>query len=116
METISFEKDLEILKSHSEFASKCICITSVEDPCDNPEQLLSIFGWDKYGQDEPSDAFHPINSGCIRVNDLRLFGIRCNHLIWIDYTDDRDGRYKTLLIGNHKGYTDFRVITYNEKF
>ena len=123
MEIKQFEKDLEILMSHSNYAYKYAkklddnnishLNCELTDISGNIKELLALVGWyEKYGV-EPDDSFHPNGAGCILLNDDYLFGIRCDHLIWIDYWDLYG--YKTLLIGNHKGGTNIKVITYNEE-
>jgi len=123
MENTKFESDFKILRTHSEYAQKYGYNYddkagiykpnySVRQLFENSNELAWLFGW--YGNEvDPSDYFHPQAAGCIKLDDARCFGIRCDHLIWIDYYDLE--RYKTLLIGNHKGATAFVVITYNEK-
>ena len=114
MENNKFEQDFKVLRTHSKYAQKygANYDYSVNRLQDGIKQLENLFGW--YEKDvDPSDYFHPQDSGCIQLDDAQCFGIRCDHLIWIDYYD-LEG-YKTLLIGNHKGATAFVVITYKEK-
>lgn len=108
-----FDKDMEVLATHSEFASKYSKKGfTIDDLSGHPTKLLSLFGYYDWGY-ESTDDFHPTDSGCIRLDDDWMFDFRCDHLIWIDYYDVNGN--KTLLIGNHKGYTDFKVIRYNEE-
>lgn len=69
-------------------------------------------------------SFHPNgNTGCIHIDDDYIFGIRCNHLIWIEgeceggefWWKEKDfeeeGYPKSILIcGNHKGYFRIKMI------
>ncbi len=53
--------------------------------------------------EDNNSAFHPDGcSGCILSNDEPVFGIRCNHLIWMTGDHETDGP-GVLLVGNHKG-------------
>ena len=123
-----FEKDMEILREHSDYAKKYAFYTTMTidgDECrlcdydvrilnpDSSIRLLDVFGWCITGE-YLDDAFHPNNAGCIELFDDYFFGIRCDHLVWIDYNDFQS--YHTLLIGNHKGITYFRVITYKKNY
>ena len=115
----TYKQDLLLLATHSEFARKyAFDKETYETKClvkrlnERVKDLSNLFGWYDDNVADPTDYFHPINSGCIILDDDYLFGIRCNHLIWIDYYDLDS--LKTLLIGNHKGATQFRVIEYTD--
>lgn len=73
-------------------------------------------------------SFHPNGKcGCVELDDDYLFGIRCNHLIWIDgrcegiepfwtKEDHEEGKYESiLLIGNHKGLVETRLLIFHSK-
>lgn len=129
MKDNEFKKDLEFLMNYSGYASKYVRYSTMTIEgeeyeiidasigsiiYDKPKYLLDVFGWYEEGP-TGADTFHPKNAGCIVLSDDYLFGIRCDHLIWIDYEDWEDNAPKTLLIGNHKGIAVFRTITYNKK-
>lgn len=72
-----------------------------------------------------TDVFHPKNnSGIILLDDDYLFGIRCDHLVWIDgktwrwyYEDEFSCRMDNetdavMLIGNHKGGLLLKLIVF----
>lgn len=108
--TETFENDMKVLAAHSEFAKNYSKNGfTIDDLSGNPKDLLHLFGYYDWGY-APEDDFHPKDSGCIKLEDDWMFGFRCNHLIWIDYYAVNDP--KTLLIGNHKGFTDFKVVSY----
>lgn len=58
---------------------------------------------------DPDDlAFHPNGCcGCVVVPDDGIFGIRCDHLMWLvgEHENVGDDGWKpgVLLLGNHKG-------------
>ena len=80
----------------------------------NPDQcivhtLVSSCGMDPAYEDNTAD-FHPDGgSGCILSNDDYVFGIRCNHLIWMTGNHDTDGP-GVLLVGNHKGALTMAIL------
>ena len=49
------------------------------------------------------NTFHPKKCGCLEVNDDYKFGIRCNHLVWIEGYTENDDLGTIYLMGNHKG-------------
>ena len=55
--------------------------------------------------------FHPNGkTGCITVDDDYIFGIRCDHLVWIEgYSEVFGNGY--LVIGNHKGMTAINFVS-----
>lgn len=54
--------------------------------------------------------FHPSgNTGCIVSNDEYIFGIRCNHLIWIEGWSEVFGS-GYFVVGNHKGRTVTKFV------
>lgn len=56
-----------------------------------------------YAFDDGWGSFHPNGDcGCILSDDEYVFGIRCNHLIWMDGEDEHHGP-AVLVVGNHKG-------------
>lgn len=61
---------------------------------------------------ESVDSFHPNgNVGCIKAHDEYAFGIRCDHLIWIEGEIENMRCQKAiLLIGNHKGVECCNII------
>lgn len=64
-----------------------------------------------YEQNSTEIMFHPNgNTGCILVDDGYMFGIRCNHLIWIEGHSELFGN-GYLVIGNHKGKTIVKFIS-----
>ena len=73
----------------------------------NPDQcivhtLVSSAGMTPAYEDNSAD-FHPDGGcGCILSNDDYVFGIRCNHLIWMTGEHETHGP-GVLLVGNHKG-------------
>ena len=87
-----------------------------------------------FNQDELS--FHPNGKcGCIRMGDDYLFGIRCDHLMWMEGNcegvesfwrkeDDLDltaedpittGYFSIIVSGNHKGYFMQKLIIFHKK-
>ena len=59
-------------------------------------------------------AFHPNgNCGCILVEDDYIFGIRCDHLIWIEGSCE-DGKDVIIVFGNHKGSIRINFIVFNQ--
>lgn len=55
--------------------------------------------------------FHPNgNTGCILANDDYMFGIRCDHLIWIEGESEVFGR-GYMVVGNHKGTTVVNFVS-----
>ena len=69
-------------------------------------------------------SFHPNgNTGCIQVDDDYIFGIRCNHLIWMEgycegvefWWEENDRKWDSILIcGNHKGYFRIKMIVIHD--
>lgn len=58
-------------------------------------------------------GFHPNGrSGCIFMNDEFLYGIRCNHLMWMDGYFEGSFNPGLLLIGNHKGDLVIKAIIF----
>lgn len=74
---------------------------------ENLEQVCvhTIYG----GEDEidPEDmGFHPNGCcGCVTLGDEEIFGIRCDHLLWLvgEHEYLGSGKNGVLLLGNHKG-------------
>ena len=64
-------------------------------------------------------AFHPNgNCGCILVEDDYIFGIRCDHLIWVEGSCEdiecEDGKDVIIVFGNHKGSIRINFIVFNQ--
>lgn len=61
-------------------------------------------------------TFHPNGkTGCIEMNDDYIFGIRCDHMIWVEgWCEDQEpfitewGQECIMLLANHKG--DFYTL------
>lgn len=65
---------------------------------------------DLFPTDVFETKFHPNgNTGCIEVDDDYMFGIRCNHLIWIEGYSEIFG-YGYFIVGNHKGATVTKLV------
>lgn len=66
---------------------------------------------------EGAMSFHPNGRcGCINVADDYIYGIRCDHLIWMDGWFEGCLSPGILLIGNHKGCNIMSaLIFYKEK-
>lgn len=68
-------------------------------------QVHTIYGGD-YEVDPEYMGFHPNGGcGCVTLGDEEIFGIRCDHLMWLtgDHEYLGDGKDGVLLLGNHKG-------------
>lgn len=64
--------------------------------------------------DEVKYGFHPDGrSGCINLNDDYLFGIRCDHLIWMTGEHEYFAGRGVLLLGNHKGILTLKYLCVN---
>lgn len=87
----------------------------------------ALFEYDSFEDiDAPYDIFHPQNnSGIILLDDDYLFGIRCEHLVWIDgetapwsYEEEIGCEMNVkltdavMLIGNHKGNLKIKLIVF----
>ena len=71
--------------------------------------LVSSAGID-FNYEDGNAAFHPDGcSGVILVDDEVVFGIRCNHLIWMTGNHDCFGP-SVLLVGNHKGSLSMSIL------
>lgn len=75
-----------------------------------PENIANVQVHTIYGVDsevDPEDmGFHPNGGcGCVTLGDEEIFGIRCDHLMWLtgDHEYLGDGKDGVLLLGNHKG-------------
>lgn len=75
-----------------------------------PENIANVQVHTIYGGDsevDPEDmGFHPNGGcGCVTRDDEEIFGIRCDHLMWLtgDHEYLGDGKDGVLLLGNHKG-------------
>lgn len=68
-------------------------------------QVHTIYGGGS--EVDPEDmGFHPNGGcGCVTLGDEEIFGIRCDHLMWLtgDHEYLGDGKDGVLLLGNHKG-------------
>ena len=59
-------------------------------------------------------TFHPNgNCGCILVEDDYIFGIRCNHLIWVEGSCE-DEKDVIVVLGNHKGSIRINFIVFSQ--
>ena len=82
--------------------------------------------------DEKELSFHPNGDcGCLEINDDYFYGIRCDHLIWIDGTcegvedfwnkkdlmglPNGEELNMILTIGNHKGETTCQYLIFHRK-
>ena len=59
--------------------------------------------------------FHPDGrTGCVCLNDDYLFGIRCNHLIWItgtcEYSPCEDGRISSIIIHEYTTDEEYELL------
>ena len=71
--------------------------------------LVSSAGLD-FDYEDGNSAFHPDGcSGLILADDEAVFGIRCNHLIWMTGNHDSFGP-SVLLVGNHKGSLSMSIL------
>lgn len=94
-------KDLSVLSQRSWNIKK-----NLTD--NNPKHFIYITDFEKdFFYDS---TFHPQFSGVVKLDDSYMFGIRCDHLIWIEGwnencgTDEIVGEYYTIYVmGNHKG-------------
>ena len=75
-----------------------------------PENIANVQVHTIYGGDsevDPEDmGFNPNGGcGCVTLGDEEIFGIRCDHLMWLtgDHEYLGDGKGGVLLLGNHKG-------------
>lgn len=64
-------------------------------------------------------AFHPNgNCGCILAEDDYIFGIRCDHLIWVEGSCEdiecEDEKDVIIVFGNHKGSIRINFIVFNQ--
>lgn len=75
-----------------------------KEHCNDIFYVLDVCG-------ETDLMFHPNGkTGCITVDDDYIFGIRCDHLVWIEgYSEIFGNGY--LAIGNHKGYTTIKFLS-----
>lgn len=65
-------------------------------------------------------SFHPNGmSGCLNIDDDYRFGIRCNHLIWVEgwcegyeewWRKEEQKFNAILLMGNHKGHFMMKLV------
>ncbi len=127
-EEIGLIRDLIKLAKHSPMANKYILheveVVNLANSNEAPE----------FNQEDFS--FHPNGKcGCIRMGDDYLFGIRCEHLIWMEGNceglesfwnggDDMDltandpirtGHNVIVVSGNHKGYFMQKLIVFHDK-
>lgn len=60
-------------------------------------------------------SFHPNgNCGCLLANDDMMFGIRCDHLIWVEgYCEESEDNDMIIVFGNHKGTFMSYLIVFN---
>jgi hypothetical protein len=71
--------------------------------------LVSSAGLD-FNYEDGNSAFHPDGcSGLLLADDEAVFGIRCNHLIWMTGNHDSFGP-SVLFVGNHKGSLSMSVM------
>ena len=71
--------------------------------------LVSSAGLD-FNYEDGNSAFHPDGcSGLILADDETVFGIRCNHLIWMTGNHDSFGP-SVLFVGNHKGSLSMSIL------
>lgn len=121
---MDYRKDLEKLAKRSVMASKFVTSDfETLDPMDDKKINPMDF------------SFHPSgNCGCIELGDDYMFGIRCNHLIWMEgWTEgterfwtqediiaagaakDFENSFNTILVcGNHKGLFMQKLIVFHE--
>ena len=94
--SMKFESIIEDLKELSKYSD--VAKKMVKDTDEN--HVLFFF--------EPEiwegNSFHPQKSGCLELDDWYMFGIRCNHLVWVEGYSEEDCDLGTIyLMGNHKG-------------
>lgn len=83
-------------KSHDQ--SRCVVLN-----------LVSSAGID-FNYEDGNSAFHPDGcSGLLLADDEAVFGIRCNHLIWMTGNHDSFGP-SVLFVGNHKGSLSMSIL------
>ena len=121
-------RDLIRLAKHSPMANKYIL---------HEVEVINLANSDEAPEFNQEDfSFHPNGKcGCVRMGDDYLFGIRCDHLIWMegncegvesfwevgdnfDSTDEDpfiNGHYSILISGNHKGYFKQKLIIFHKK-
>ncbi len=126
---IDLEKDLQTLAKSSVMACKLLDNEVELIPLEtNPSEEMSF--------NQEDFAFHPNgNCGCITMGDDYIFGIRCNHLMWmegncegledfwnandhqvLEKTQDQDELFHAILItGNHKGLFMQKLIVFHAK-
>lgn len=83
-----------------------------KEHCNDIFYILEICNEFATGDNEMRDVmFHPNGkTGCITVDDDYIFGIRCDHLVWIEgYSEIFGNGY--MLIGNHKGMTAINFVS-----
>lgn len=86
-------------------------------------KVHTIIDWNKFPTNQQmsylsetgeSIGFHPTGPcGCILLDDEYFYGIRCEHLIFIEGWTEGCGGDSILLIGNHKGGMIQQLITFD---
>ena len=111
-----FQADFEVLTGHSELAFKLKS---------HNYDVFTVLNWGDYdpegtqhswGGDDQGLGFHPNGrTGCINLDDSYFFGIRCDHLIWMDGMCEERCCPAITLVGNHKGGIILKVILFKEE-
>ncbi len=117
---MEIEKSLIILAEHSEVANKIVdkklpLTLRIREVDGSLPEILPFHLNDL--------TFHPTGKcGCIELKDEEMFGIRCNHLMWMDgrmeeiepFINDDEERDVILVFGNHKGGFRVRLISFSD--
>lgn len=110
-----YPADFKSLTQHSELAFKLKS---------HNYEVYTVLDWENYDpkktrlywSESDSFGFHPNGRiGSINLDDSYFFGIRCNHLIWMDGWCEGYCRPAITLMGNHKGGIIMKVILFEEE-
>ena len=67
-------------------------------------KVTTLLDWACNDENSEDLAFHPNGCcGCVVVLDDYIFGIRCDHLMWMLGEHESHKGTGVLLLGNHKG-------------
>lgn len=116
---MEIEKSLIILAEHSEVANKIVdkklpLTLRIREVDGSLPEILPFHLNDL--------TFHPTGKcGCFELKDEEMFGIRCNHLMWMDgrmeeiepFINDDEERDVILVFGNHNGAFRVRLISFS---
>lgn len=97
---MNIEKDMQILAMSSEVAKEL------------HKSGKEIIVQQVYINDDEDFTFHPNgHCGCVLLEDEYIFGIRCDHLIWMEGWCEIEAKGDSILVlGNHKGHTVTKLI------